>query len=175
MKKIGIFFGPIGSSAEKVAKMIQQMFGSDNADIIAIREAKAQDMQKYDNIIMGMPTLGKDVWDSEKHVNGWDDFRPEFAKIDYTGKKIALFGLGDQISYPNNFVDSMGNIANRIKGHGAQIVGHVSTEGYEFNESNALIENDTKFVGLPINETHEPELTGQRLSKWIDQLKKEFI
>lgn len=174
MKKIGIFYAPIGSNTERVAQLLQKLIGSDKADLVPIRNKKAQDVSAYDNIIMGIPSLGKQVWDTDKPINGWDDFRPEFEKIDYDGKKIALFGLGDQIAYANHFVDSMGNIANRIISFGGELVGYVSTEGYDFKESIALTADETMFVGLPINEDHEAELTEQRLLNWIEQLKNEF-
>ena len=44
-----------------------------------------------------------------------------------------------------------------------------STDGYEFEESEAIF--DGKFIGLPIDEDFEPELTDERVAKWLDILK----
>jgi len=30
------------------------------------------------------------------------------------------------------------------------------------------------FYGLPLNEDHEPELTDERLDKWLELIKKDF-
>ena len=51
-------------------------------------------------------------------------------------------------------------------------VGKVPTEDYEYDESQAEI--DGQFVGLPLDEDNESNLTGDRIKEWVTQLKKEF-
>lgn len=172
MKKIGLFYGPLGGSTERVAKKVANALGNENVELIPVKESKASDVEKYENVILGMSTIGKETWDSDKPANDWDVFLPELEKIDYSNKIVALFGLGDQITYDLHFVDALGLVANMIMPKGANIVGRVDTEGYDFRESGALV--DGKFVGLPVNEDFEPELTDERVSNWVEQIKKEF-
>lgn len=172
MKKIGLFYGPLGGSTEKVAKKVAEALGTENVDLIAAKEAKAADVEKYENIIFGLSTIGKETWEADKSANDWDVFLPEVEKVDYSNKVIAMFGLGDQISYDLHFVDSLGVLAEKIIPKGAKIVGRVETEGYDFRESMAVIEG--KFIGLPVNEDFEPELTDERVRNWVAKIKSEL-
>lgn len=172
MKKIGLFYGPVGGSTQKVAEKIAVALGNENVDLMPVKEANAAVVEKYENIIFGLSTIGKETWESDKPANDWDVFLPELEKIDYSNKKIAMFGLGDQVTYDLHFVDALGTVANIILPKGAQIIGRVDTEGYDFRESNALF--DGKFIGLPVNEDFEPELTDERVNNWVEMIKSEF-
>ena len=172
MKKIGLFYGPLGGSTEKVAKKVAAALGTENVELIPVKNSKANDVNQYENVIFGMSTIGKETWDADKSANDWDIFLPELDKIEYSNKIIAMFGLGDQITYDLHFVDALGLVANKILPKGANIIGRVDTEGYDFRESQALI--DGKFIGLPVNEDFEPELTDERINNWVEKIKKEF-
>jgi flavodoxin I len=172
MKKVGIFYGPTGGSTEKIARQIQAEFGINAADINPIKNSKASDLDRYDNIILGCSTIGGETWNSSKSKPDWDLFRSEFDKIDYNGKVFALFGLGDNISYPRNFVDNMGIIAKILMSKNAKIIGQTKKEEYEFLDSEALI--DGKFVGLPIDEDFESEKSESRIKSWVKQIAQSF-
>ena len=172
MKKIGLFYGPLGGSTERVAKKVAAALGNENVDLIPAKEAKSTDVEKYENVIFGLSTIGKETWESDKSANDWDIFLPELDKVDYANKVIAMFGLGDQITYDLHFVDALGIVAEKILPKGAKIIGRVSTEAYECRESLAII--DGKFIGLPVNEDFEPELTDERVNNWIESIKSEL-
>ena len=172
-KKVGIFFGPTGGKTESIAKKMQQAFGTDMADLIPVKDSKATDLDKYENIVLGCSTIGKETWDADRTKSDWDQFRPEMDKITYTGKSFALFGLGDSVTYAANFVDAMGVIANIMLEKNAKIIGQVPTSNYNFTDSEAVI-ND-QFIGLPIDEDFEAEKTDQRISEWVEDLKKLFV
>jgi len=53
------------------------------------------------------------------------------------GKNVALFGLGDQILYPDHFVDGMAILKDEFEKLGAEIHGEWSSEGYEHTGSEA--------------------------------------
>ncbi|NER30511.1 MAG: flavodoxin FldA, partial [Symploca sp. SIO1C4] len=72
----------------------------------------------------------------------------------------------------DNFQDAMGILEEKISEQGGTTVGHWSTDGYEFNESKAV--KNGKFVGLPLDEDNQSELTEQRIKTWVGQLKSEF-
>ncbi len=59
-----------------------------------------------------------------------------------------------------------------IEGKGCQLVGKVSTDGYEYDESRAEV--DGQFVGLPLDEENQSNLTDERIKHWVEQLKNEF-
>ena len=172
MKKIGLFYGPLGGSTERVAKKVAAALGNENVDLIPSKDSKVSDVEKYENVIFGMSTIGKETWDADKSANDWDVFLPEVEKVDYSNKIIAMFGLGDQITYDLHFVDALGVVAKVILSKGAKIVGQVDTDSYDCRESLAII--DGKFIGLPVNEDFEPELTDERVNNWVEKIKKEF-
>ncbi len=174
MKKVALFYGPENGSVHRVALKIASILGNEFVDLIAINKASAKDAEAYENIIFGISTVGKETWDSDYSNNDWAKFFPEIAKINYTNKKIALYGLGDHITYANHFVDAMGKLYHEIKAtHAqAQIVAPVSTSTYEYNDSEAIVDN--QFVGLPIDEDFEANLTEERLTLWLASVAKEF-
>ncbi|MDA3954220.1 MAG: flavodoxin [Bacteroidales bacterium] len=172
MKKIGLFYGPLGGSTERVAKKVATALGNENVDLVFAKDSKVSDVEKYENIIFGMSTIGKETWDAEKSANDWDIFLPEVEKADYSNKKVAMFGLGDQITYDLHFVDALGVVAKSILPKGAEIIGKVETDSYDCRESNAII--DGEFIGLPVNEDFEPELTDERVNNWVEKIKNDF-
>ena len=169
MSKIGIFFGPEKGSVHRVAEKLQNIIGSEKAELISVNDASVADIEKYDKIIFGISTVGKETWDSEYSNTDWSKFFPEVSKTDYAGKTVALFGLGDHVTYPDHFVNAMGMLAKEILPLNANIVGQVDPAGYEFEDSEAII--DGKFIGLPIDEDFEPEMTDERIAGWINSIK----
>jgi flavodoxin I len=171
-KKVGIFYGPIGGKTESVAKRMQDAFGEGLADLVAIKDSKATDLDKYENIVLGCSTIGKETWNADRTKADWDIFRPEIEKINFEGKTFALFGLGDSVTYAASFVDAMGIIANIMLAKGANIIGRVPTCEYNYTDSEAIVGNE--FIGLPIDEDFEPELTDRRIKEWVLRLKQQF-
>merc|ERR1711924_222815 len=54
------------------------------------------------------------------------------------GKKVAIFGVGDQAGYSDNFCDAMDELSSCFKAQGAEIVGSWSTDGYDYEESKSV-------------------------------------
>ena len=172
MEKIAIFFGPLNGSVHRVAKLIASKIGPETADLIHITEASATDLEKYTKIIFGISTVGKDSWQQKFDNTDWSHFLPIVSAFNFTGKKVAIFGLGDHITYAYHFVDSMGLLGKVVKKQGGELFGRVSTQGYTFQDSDAIVEG--QFIGLPVDEDFEPELTEERVAAWVDSLMKEF-
>ena len=172
MSKIGLFFGPSKGSVHRVAEKVKTAFGEQVVDMIPVHDAVAADLEKYDQLIFGISTVGKETWDSNYSNTDWAKFFPNISKVDYSGKTVAIFGLGDHLTYSSHFVNAIGVLAKQLLKNGAKIVGEVDPSGYEFDDSEALI--DGKFIGLPIDEDFEPELTDERVSNWVNSIKPAF-
>jgi len=172
MNKIGIFFGPIKGSVHRVAEKVKAAIGEQNAEMISVNEASVADLEKYDRIIFGISTVGKETWDSNYSNTDWSKFFPSISKVDFSDKTVAIFGLGDHITYSSHFVNAIGVLAKELLKKGAKLVGEVDPSGYEFDDSEAVM--DGKFVGLPIDEDFEPELTDERIASWINSIKSAF-
>ena len=172
MSKIGLFFGPLKGSVNRVAEKVKTALGEQNIDMISVNDASAENLESYDKIIFGISTVGKETWDSDFSNTDWSKFFPNISKVDYSGKTIAIFGLGDSVTYSNHFVNAMGVLAKELLKNGATIVGKVDPASYEFDESEAIF--DGMFIGLPIDEDFQPELTDERVSNWVDSIKPAF-
>lgn len=167
MAKIGIFYGgsPKGSTY-KAAQNIGKHFGKDMTVMHNVSDATREDLERYDYLI-----LGTSAWGIGEMHQDWERFIDVLAEASIDEKKVALFGLGDQIEYPESFVDGMGTVFCRLP-HKENVVGYWPTKGYSFYFSTA--EKEGRFVGLALDEDSQPELTGERISKWVDQLKGEL-
>jgi flavodoxin I len=172
MEKIALFFGPLNGAVNRVAKLVAEKIGSENVDLIHINGASVEDLSKYNKIIFGISTIGRDTWDQKFSNVDWAKFFPVVSDFDFTGKKVAIFGLGDHITYAYHFVDSMGQLAKKVVEKGGQLVGKVNPDDYTFQDSEALVGG--LFLGLPVDEDFEPELTEDRVAAWVNQLMTEF-
>lgn len=167
MKKTGLFYGASTAKSAAVAYKIREAFGKDELDIVPIEEAAEHDFKSYDHLIAGTAT-----WFDGELPTYWDEVVPELSHLDLSGKKAAIFGLGDQTNYPDNFVDGIGLLADIFTGSGATLVGLTSPDGYYFYQSRAL--RDGKLLGLAIDMDNQPDLTDERIRRWVEQLKREF-
>lgn len=172
MGKIAIFFGPLDGAVHRVADKVKALIGEDKVDMVPVKDATVADLKKYDKIIFGISTVGKETWHSTYSNVDWANFLPEIAKTTYEGKTIAIFGLGDHVTYASTFVNHIGLLAHELMENGAVLVGQVPAENYEFDESEALV--DGKFLGLPVDEDFEPELTDERVNNWVEQIRSDF-
>ena len=166
MNKIAILYGTSGGSVETVAKQLQDLFEG-SADIYNVLDVSLSEIADYPYIIVGTSTTG--IGDLQ---DDWEGFLPTFAKMDFTGKKVAIFALGDSASYSTSCAESMKVVYDEIHDK-VEIVGHVPDEGYTYDDSIAV--EDGVWPGLPLDEDNEYDLTEERLVIWVEILKKEFV
>jgi flavodoxin I len=165
--RIGIFYGSTTGNTEAVAALIRSGFGEEAAEPMNVDVAEKEDIEKFKYLILGVSTWGvSDLQDD------FEDFLDILEQVDFSGKKVALFGLGDQSTYSSTFVDGMGILYEWLKKKKVAVVGMISREGYSFGNSLALVKG--KLAGLAIDEENEHHLTRERVLKWVKLLKKEF-
>lgn len=167
MKKIGLFYGSSTAKTAAVAQKVKEAFHDIQVDIIPVENSGEADFEAYDHIIAGSST-----WFDGELPDYWDEVMPVVTSADLKGKKVAVFGLGDQVKYPDNFVDAIGYLAEAFVNRGAILIGYTSAEGYNFNQSQALKKG--MFMGLALDIENQSDKTDERIRKWVDQLKSEF-
>ena len=160
LRDIGIFYGTSSGNTETVAMKIYERLGSDSATVRDVAESSPADLFPFKLLILGIPT-----WGIGEVQDDWADFLPQLEDLDLSGKKVALFGLGDQESYPDTFADALGTLYEALQGTGCEIVGSWSTLGYEFMESSAV--RNGMFTGLVLDEENQPQLTDIRVQDWL--------
>ena len=63
----------------------------------------------------------------------------------------------------------MAEIYAGLKDSGAKFVGQVSTDGYTYDDSAAVI--DGQFIGLALDDVNEDDKTDGRIDAWVEQIK----
>jgi flavodoxin I len=165
---IGLFYGSTTGNTARIAGLLQvacQPWG--RVELFDIADYYLDEMLAYERLILGVPT-----WNVGQLQSDWEAVLEEFDALDLTGKQVALFGLGDQVGYPDTFVDALFFVGSTVQERGAQIVGAWPTAGYTFRQSWAVVAD--RFLGLVIDEDNQPELTAVRVAAWAAQLQAEF-
>ncbi len=167
MKKIGVFYGSSSGTTEDVAGLIAKKLGIEASNIYNVGEASVDDVKPYEVLILGSSTWG--VGDLQ---DDWESFLPKLKKTDLTSKTVAIFGTGDASSFGDSFCDAIGTIYKELQGTGCRFCGAVSSDGYSFDDSTAFI--DGMFVGLPLDDVNEDNLTDSRIDAWLTQINAEI-
>jgi flavodoxin I len=171
MKKIALIYWPKKGNTEDAAYRIYNHFEKEMIDIFTINNINTAEFDLYDAFIVGGSTTGADNWE-EAHKTRWVDFYARLHNAAINGKPFAIFGLGDQILYPYNFVDGMRGIKEQFESNGAVHKGLWPVEGYEFRDSDS-VEGD-HFLGLALDLDQQKEMTDDRIEAWVNQVKREF-
>jgi flavodoxin I len=169
--KIGLFFGSSTDAGERVANLIKQIVeeaGVVKVDNHIVSADSVKVIEKYDYLIWGSST-----WNIGELQDDWAIKYPELDALNLKGKKVAIFGPGDQFGYGNSFVDAIGILTEKAVQRGAEPVGWWPVDGsYEFEYSRGVV--DGVFMGLAIDEDNQSEKTLQRTVNWTYWVLEEF-
>ena len=160
--KIGVYYGSSTGNTQAIAESIASSFKTEAIDIV---NANISDMLENEFLILGTST-----WGDGELQDDWLKFLPSLEGADLSGKKVALFGLGDQEGYSHVFVDGI-YLIYEVLGNGVELVGKWEDDNYDFEQSKAFI--DDKFLGLAIDEDNQDDLTEDRVNSWVNILKSE--
>ena len=167
MKTIGIFYGSSTGNTGDAVEAIKNELGDNVAEIFDVSDAKVEDLNKFPNIILGTST-----WGAGDLQDDFEDFLGGIDSIDLSGKTVALFGMGDQESHGETYIDGLAEVYKKVIEKGATVVGATSSDGYEHESSEAEV--DGNFVGLALDEDNQSELSEERISNWVKDIKTKF-
>lgn len=168
--KIGLFYGSNTGNTELDAHLIEKALDSrvpGIVDIFNIGDVDVTKLQEYENLIIGCPT-----WNVGQLQDDWDIKFDQLDQLDLHGKRVAMFGVGDQYGYPDNYCDAIGIIGNQLAERGAELVGFTDASDYQFSHSLGV--EDGVFLGLALDDDSEGELTEERIADWVVQLLVDF-
>lgn len=165
MKSIAIIYGSSTGNTKYAAQLVAEKLVSYSPALKDIADVSPGELEEPDVLILGAPT-----WSIGELQDDWDTFFPQIKKLNLEGKTVAFFGMGDAEGYPDTFVDALGMLYDEFAKTGCSFVGEVSTDGYSFDDSQAL-RNGT-FVGLPLDEDNEGNKTDSRIEAWVNSLKQ---
>lgn len=173
MAEILLYYGSSTGNTEDAAERIQQAFARIQPGLVKVinilDDSNLRELDAYNKLILGIPT-----WYVGQLQADWEALlrKKRLQKKDLRGKQVALFGAGDQVGYPDTFMDAVGIVGNICEQRGATLVGRWPTSGYEFDESLAV--DGGYFIGLSLDYENQPELNDARVENWVQQLQDEF-
>lgn len=166
MKKISVFYGTTTGTTNGVVDEVEFYLRKDDYEVYNVANG-ISNISDFENLILITPTYG--VGELQVH---WNKVVKELESIDFSNKVVGLIGLGNQYAFGESFVGGLRVLYDIVTKNGGKVVGLTSTEGYHYEESEAII--DDKFVGLPLDETNQGDYTPERIEKWIAEVKKSF-
>ena len=151
MKTTIVIYGSSTGTCEAIAEKIASKLG---CDALNVQDLSADVVAANENLILGTST-----WGAGELQDDWYDGLNTLKGADLNG---------DCSTYSDTFVGGMGELYNGIKDSGAKFIGQVETDGYTFDDSEAVI--DGKFIGLPLDDINEDDKTDTRIDAWLSAI-----
>lgn len=148
--------GHAAAVAEKLAAKIP------GSKAVNIAETEVSELSGYDYLILGTSSIGHG--DIQKP---WKEKLDALAALDFSGKTVALFGLGNQAHHGDTFANGVSHIYDVLKDK-ATIEGSTSVEGYKFETSKSEVNG--KFVGLILDQDAESDKADAKIDAWVKTL-----
>lgn len=161
--EIGLFYGSTTGTTERIAERMQVLAAHLGVQLSLVNVAGLKDpasMLRFRHLILGVST-----WNVGQLQDDWRVLFPRLDGIDFGGMRVALFGIGDQVGYPANYLDALGILAKKLRERNASVVGAWPTAGYDFAAS-AAADGDA-FVGLGIDDLNQEHLNDARIEAWL--------
>ena len=156
MDKVHVIYGSTTGMTETVAQRIAADFGT-TAVNVASAGADAFDAE--------LVILGSSTWGCGDPQDDWAATGvAQLEAADWTGKKVAVFGLGDAQGFADTFCDAMADLAQKVVAKGATLVGTLPLDAFP-GASSRIVDGD-HLVGLALDETNEADKTDARLAAW---------
>jgi flavodoxin I len=164
---IGIFYGSSSGNTEEAAEKILQKLELSNDHLHDISETDREMFEEYDMVILASSSTGTGNMQPD-----WAEFRNELETIDFSDKTVAFVGMGDQMMFPDSYLGGISHIYSMVAQKADRVIGgNWPGDGYDFNHSNFFKKG--VFRGLALDADNQPELTDERIEKWVRQLENE--
>lgn len=166
--KIGVFYGSTTGATERAANQVALTMRQHVTIVRDVTDATVEEFLSVDALICGAST-----WDIGELQEDWAACLPLLEGVDLSGKTLAMFGMGDALTYSWNYLDCLGELWETFSQTGVRLIGRWPADGYEFDESRAL-DDDGVLLGLGLDDDNHPELTPERLYAWLAQVSDEL-
>ena len=161
MKSTIVVYGSSTGTCESIAGTIAAKLG---VEAINVSDMTEETVSGNTNLILGTST-----WGAGELQDDWYDGVKQLKSTGLSGKTVAIFGCGDSESYPDTFCGGMKELYDAVVAAGANVLQGVPTDGYTFDESEAVV--DDRFVGLALDDVNESDKTEERIDNWLNEIK----
>ena len=155
---------------QAAGEQLEELF--EGSELINMEE-DYDDLDQFDEFDVLL--IGSSTWGQGDPQRDWVDplYEMENEEPDFSGKKVAFFGAGDQATHGEEFISALGKMKDVFSKLGADTeYGYWNTEGYDYTFS--LAEKDGKFCGLALDNVNQADLTPERITNWAAQVKQEM-
>jgi len=135
---VGIYYATTTGKTEDVADRLHNFISSAEAPKDVSDVDDLSEFEGLDGIICGIPTWNTGA-DEERSGTAWDSILEDIGELSLSGKKVAIFGLGDSSTYTENYCDAMEELHSYFTKAGAEMVGYVDKSSYTFDESKSVL------------------------------------
>ena len=169
MKKVGIFWGSSSGNTEIAIEFMVDYLETEGFEVdqYDVADAEPEKMLEYDNLIIGCPT-----WNIGELQDDWDSIFLKYQELNFNGKIAAFFGCGDQVGYPDNFLDAIGILAKPFMEKGGKLIGKCPRDEYDFRDSVALDGDD--LLGLGLDYDNEDDKCEGQMIMWLEDIMEDF-
>ncbi len=161
MDKVRVIYGSTTGFTQSAAQRIAAAFGT---EAINVADAVPADFEAE------LVILGSSTWGLGELQDDWNSGIAMLDAVDFSGRKVAVFGEGDQCGFGDSFCDAVGILARKAAERGAVLIGQTTQDGYRHSRS--LAEVDGGFCGLLLDDNNEPEKTPERIDAWVASLRR---
>lgn len=115
--KVSIIYGSTTGNTERVADMIKGHLGDHEVNVVNVADVKDDDYASAELVLLGSSTWG--------YGELQDDFAVHFdamSNAQLSGKKVAVFGCGDQDGFADVFCEAVTLISDKAEECGATLV-----------------------------------------------------
>ena len=167
--RIKLIYGSDTGNTELITADLVKLLDKDEVEVKTVDEIAEDDWLSHPYYLLGIPT-----WYDGELQSDWEDYFNIFKSIDFTGKNVAVFGLGDQLGYEEWFCDGVGILAKVVSDNGGNVIGLTDKDdSYDFESSKAVFDENTLW-GLCLDEDNQDDLTEERVENWVEKLKLEY-
>ena len=114
---IGLFYGSSTCYTEMAAEKIRDIIGPELVTLHNLKDDAVALMEQYDVLILGIPT-----WDFGEIQEDWEAIWDQLDSVNFEGKIIAMYGMGDQLGYGEWFLDALGMLHDKLAPKGATFI-----------------------------------------------------
>ncbi len=150
--------GNCATAAEYIANLL-------NCEAIDVSKATKANIEENELVIFGSST-----WGIGEMQDDFEPFLDVLKDVDFSNKKVALFGTGDGMSFSDSFVDAMGEIYEIISERGAKVIGKTKATDYDYSESRAEVNGE--FVGLALDYDNDSSSAEESMANWVKTIKE---
>lgn len=167
--KAAIVFASTSGSTRAVAALIAQTLAPTSVDLVDLRQWGRRgdefDAAAFDLVFLGTPTYGTGDW----HFL-WERYSEDVLARLHTGKRVALFALGDARGHPQSFAGGLARLAQQCRRRALRCIGTSDPNHFAFEASPAIV--DGRFPGLVLDYKRQHRLAGDIVRAWCDGISR---